>query len=189
MGMFHLSAKVNPKQFFVLAINAAKCFAICSFYSSKKEPDYVYKTKQTTRLNKRVKRIFFHSFLKVWLLLISSIYVKGQPPCQNDPPILVGPSLLFVRRNNIPESISFIVSVQGIIPGDIEIKFPDNSIDTLYNISGNVNISHDFIFECGNMFGDPIPPNGFNHYYEYLIEVTRIDCVDPNGQHYKISPS
>ena len=124
-----------------------------------------------------------YCFLAAFFFFSSNLL--GQSPCADNPnpPFGLSSSITLCATDDNLTSLSFTIFNTGN-PGTYEIIFPDGTDTTLTNVNGNLSVAREFLFECEDMPGNPIPPNSNNHFFSYLnqLVVTRTDCVDALGQ-------
>lgn len=130
-------------------------------------------------------RNYYYLFIVGLCFLLIPSFLLGQPPCSNNPnsPFGVSSSNTICANSDGVTSVSFTIFNEGT-PGDYEITFPDGMDTTILGVSSSVSVIHNFNFLCDDMPGDPISPNGTNHFFTYNNEliITRLDCVDNLGQ-------
>lgn len=139
-----------------------------------------------------ISSIILNLFFRLLLtMLFFQLPLAGQtslPQCPEEPFFLSPIDPICADKNTLV-TYSFTIVNEGD-PGDYEIIVPGR-IEPLIvtGIQDRYQFRDSLIFECDNMPGEPNRPTASKPYYEYLINVKRTNCVDPNNAFYEISPS
>lgn len=126
-----------------------------------------------------MKRLWVKCIVLIALIAYHINCALGQDTCLTNPPFGLSASNTICADSGYT-TVTFVIYGDGTY----DVSFPDGNDTSITATAAQTLVSHNFLFDCNNMPGNPDPPTADDHYYNYEgeLQVVKTDCVDQQGE-------